>query len=380
MRILITFGTRPEAIKLAPVIHGLSQHPHDFSVSLCVTAQHREMLDQVLQFYTIRPNHDLDIMRPNQTLPDLTASALGALAEVIATERPDLVVVQGDTTTTMATALAAFYAQVPVAHVEAGLRTRDKAAPFPEEVNRQLTTVIADVHFAPTEQARQNLRAEGIDNGRIHVTGNTVVDALMMARAQLKNSPSVAPELRVLDQPGRNAILVTAHRRESFGESLRSICLALRDLVDRNPDVLVIFPVHLNPNVRAQVETVLRSSAASGPRLILTEPLSYTDLLWSLERCRLVLTDSGGIQEEAPAFRKPVLVMRDVTERPEGIAAGIARLVGTDRTRVREEAERLLRDGQAYAAMTAAANPYGDGHAAERIVDVLRQRRRRHRT
>lgn len=374
MLILTVFGTRPEAIKLAPVIRELSRHPHDFSVRVCVTAQHREMLDQVLRLYAIRPHHDLDIMRPNQTLPNLTAAALEALAGVIASERPDLVIVQGDTTTTMATALAAFYANVPVAHVEAGLRTRNKFSPFPEEVNRQLTAVIADVHFAPTERARQNLRAEGIDDARIHVTGNTVVDALFMARDALASSTPEAPELRALDQPGRSIILVTAHRRESFGTSLQNICLAVRDLVDRNPDVLVIFPVHLNPNVRDQVEAILRSSPASGSRLILTAPLTYWDLLRCLERCRLVLTDSGGIQEEAPTFAKPALVMRELTERPEGLDAGVARLVGTDRARICHEVERLLRDEQAYAAMTAAANPYGDGHAAERIVEVLRAR------
>jgi UDP-N-acetylglucosamine 2-epimerase (non-hydrolysing) len=332
------------------------------------------MLDQVLDLYAIRPDHDLDIMRPDQTLPDLTASALLALGRVLATERPDLVVVQGDTTTTMTAALAAFYAKIPVAHVEAGLRTRNKYAPFPEEVNRQVTSVIADLHFAPTDGARQNLLAEGVSAARVHVTGNTVVDALVLARSKLAGRDPAAPELQRLDTGRHTVVLMTAHRRESFGAGLESICRAVRDLVERNRDLAVVFPVHLNPNVRAQVRRVLTGDAVAEGRLILTEPLSYTDLVWMLERCRLVLTDSGGIQEEAPTFRKPVLVMRDITERPEGVDAGVARLVGTDLRRIRDETERLLRDADAYAAMTNRENPYGDGRAAERIIDVIRHR------
>jgi UDP-N-acetylglucosamine 2-epimerase (non-hydrolysing) len=371
MRILVVFGTRPEAIKLAPVVLALADRPREFSVRVCVTAQHREMLDQVLDLYAIRPDHDLDIMRPDQTLPDLTAAALLALGRVLAAERPDLVVVQGDTTTTMTAALAAFYAKIPVAHVEAGLRTRNKYAPFPEEVNRQVTSVIADLHFAPTDGARQNLLAEGVSAARVHVTGNTVVDALVLARRKLAGRGPSAPELRRLDAERHTVILMTAHRRESFGAGLENICNAVRDLVERNSDLAVVFPVHLNPNVRAQVRRVLTGDAVAEGRLILTEPVSYTDLVWMLERCRLVLTDSGGIQEEAPTFRKPVLVMRDITERPEGIDAGVARLVGTDFRRIRDETERLLRDADAYAAMTNRENPYGDGRAAERIVDVI---------
>jgi UDP-N-acetylglucosamine 2-epimerase (non-hydrolysing) len=374
MRILVVFGTRPEAIKLAPVVLALADRPREFSVRVCVTAQHREMLDQVLDLYAIRPDHDLDIMRPDQTLPDLTATALLALGRVLATERPDLVVVQGDTTTTMTAALAAFYAKIPVAHVEAGLRTRNKYAPFPEEVNRQVTSVIADLHFAPTDGAKQNLIAEGISAARVHVTGNTVVDALVLARRKLAGRGPSAPELQRLDAGRRTVILVTAHRRESFGAGLENVCRAIRDLVDRNADLAVVFPVHLNPNVRAQVRRVLTGDAVSEGRLILTEPLSYTDLVWVLDRCRLVLTDSGGIQEEAPTFHKPVLVMRDITERPEGVDAGVARLVGTDLRRIRDETERLLHDEGAYATMTGAGNPYGDGRAAERIMDVIRRR------
>jgi UDP-N-acetylglucosamine 2-epimerase (non-hydrolysing) len=277
----------------------------------------------------------------------------------------------------MVAALAAFYAKVPVAHVEAGLRTRNKHAPFPEEVNRQVTSVIADLHFAPTEGAKRNLLAEGVDAASIHVTGNTVVDALVMARRKLAGRSVSVPELERLDTSRYALILVTAHRRESFGAGLENVCLAIRDLVERNPGIAVVFPVHLNPNVRAQVRRILAGPAAAEGRLILTDPLAYTDLVWVLDRCRLVLTDSGGIQEEAPTFQKPVLVMRDITERPEGVTAGVARLVGTDLLRIREETERLLQDADAYAAMTGAGNPYGDGRAAERIVDVIRQRRKR---
>jgi UDP-N-acetylglucosamine 2-epimerase (non-hydrolysing) len=273
----------------------------------------------------------------------------------------------------MVAALAVFYAKVPVAHVEAGLRTRNKHAPFPEEVNRRVTSVIADLHFAPTEGARQNLLGEGVDAGRIHVTGNTVVDALLLARKRLAGRGPAAPELQPLDPAQHALILVTAHRRESFGSGLESICLAIRQLLEHNPAIVVVFPVHLNPNVRAQVQRVLAGPAAAEGRLILTDPVAYTDLVWILDRCRLVLTDSGGIQEEAPTFQKPVLVMREVTERPEGITAGVARLVGTDPRRIREETERLLHDGDAYAVMARGGNPYGDGRAAERIVDVIRR-------
>ncbi len=371
MKTLIVFGTRPEAIKLAPVIHALARHPDAFDVRVCVTAQHRQMLDQVLELFAIRPDHDLDIMRPAQTLPDLTAAAVRGIATILAAERPDLVIVQGDTTTTMAAALAAFYAGIRVAHVEAGLRSGDKHAPFPEEANRRITSLLADVHFAPTARARDNLRGEGIPAAAIHVTGNTGVDALLDARARLGAAAPPAA-LAHLGRDERALVLVTAHRRESFGEGLGNVMLAVRDLVEGNPDVVAVFPVHLNPQVRRQVEDVLRESPACGARLLLTDPLSYRDLVWLLDRCRLVLTDSGGIQEEAPTFHKPVLVMREVTERPEGIEAGVARLVGTDRTRIRTEAESLLRDPAAYAAMARAENPYGDGHAADRIVQVLR--------
>jgi UDP-N-acetylglucosamine 2-epimerase (non-hydrolysing) len=374
MRVLVVFGTRPEAIKLAPVVLELRRRPDAFTTRVCVSAQHREMLDQVLALYDIRPDRDLDLMRPSQTLPDFTAAALLAVSGVLEAERPDLVVVQGDTTTTMATALAAFYARIPVAHVEAGLRTRDRHAPFPEEVNRRLTTVVTDLHFAPTETARRNLLAEGVDPAAIHVTGNTVVDALLAAREMLAGRAASAPALQRWAASGRPMILVTAHRRESFGAGLEQICLAIRDLLERNADLAVVFPVHLNPAVGVPVRRVLEGAATTDGRLTLTDPLTYTDLVWALDHCRLVLTDSGGIQEEAPTFGKPVLVMREVTERPEGVAAGVARLVGTDRDRIRREVERLLQDDAAYAAMSAAENPYGDGRAAARIVRVLAER------
>jgi len=370
-KVLVAFGTRPEAIKLAPVIHRLAADPARFRTHVCVTAQHREMLDQVLSFFSIRPDRDLALMRPDQTLPALTAAALTAMAGVLAAERPDLVMVQGDTTTTMATALAAFYARIPIAHVEAGLRTGDRFAPFPEEVNRRVTSLVADWHFAPTARARDALLAEGVAPERIHVTGNTVVDALLAARARLATAGVPSPALAALGGDARPVVLVTAHRRESFGAGLRDVCLAVRDLVERNADLVAVFPVHLNPRVRAAVEEALGAVATRNPRLVLTEPVGYPDLVWLLDRCRLVLTDSGGIQEEAPTFRKPVLVMREVTERPEGVAAGVARVVGTDRARIVAETERLLRDPAAYAAMAAAENPYGDGRAAERIVDAL---------
>jgi UDP-N-acetylglucosamine 2-epimerase (non-hydrolysing) len=371
MKVLVVFGTRPEAIKLAPVIHALARHADAFDVRVCVTAQHRQMLDQVLELFGIRPDYDLDIMQPAQTLPDLTAAAMRSITTILAAEHPDLVVVQGDTTTTMAAALAAFYAGIPVAHVEAGLRSGDKHAPYPEEINRRFTSLLADVHFAPTVRARDNLRGEGIPAETVHVTGNTVVDALLDARVR-RGTAAPPAALAHLGHDERALVLVTAHRRESFGEGLRNVMLAVRDLVEGNPDVVAVFPVHLNPQVRRQVEDVLRESSACGTRLVLTDPLSYRDLVWLLDRCRLVLTDSGGIQEEAPTFHKPVLVMREVTERPEGIEAGVARLVGTDRVRIRAEAELLLRDPAAYATMARAENPYGDGHAADRIVRVLR--------
>jgi len=363
-RVFVVFGTRPEAIKLAPVVIALRRQ--GVPVIVCVTAQHRHMLDQVLPVFGITPDHDLNLMRPNQDLFDTTAGALLALREVMAAERPALVIVQGDTTTTFATALAAFYLHVAVAHVEAGLRTRNKAAPFPEEINRRLTSSLADWHFAPTAWAGANLTAEGIDPARVFVTGNTGIDALLTVTRRLDSGfPGTSLPAAVEAQlRHRRLIVVTGHRRESFGGGFEQICRALAAIVDMHPDVAVVYPVHLNPNVQEPVYRIL----GNRPRLVLLPPLEYVPFVALMQRAELILTDSGGIQEEAPSLRKPVLVMRDTTERPEGVDAGLARLVGTDARRITETVDLLLRDADTYARMATGVNPYGDGHAAERIA------------
>jgi UDP-N-acetylglucosamine 2-epimerase (non-hydrolysing) len=364
MKVLCVFGTRPEAIKMAPVIRELRKHPASADVRVCVTGQHREMLDQVLQLFGITPDRDLDIMRPDQSLTAVTVAALRGLDAVIASERPEWVVVQGDTTTAMATALVAFYHRARIAHVEAGLRSGNRAHPFPEELNRRLADDLSSLHFAPTEGARQNLLREGWDGSTVIVTGNTVIDALHWV-AELP-----APvDLETLVPPnGSRLLLVTAHRRESFGAAMEEICLALRDLATRYGDsVRVVYPVHLNPRVREPVHRAL----GDVPNIALVPPLDYLRLVHLMKRAYLVLTDSGGIQEEAPGLGKPVLVLREVTERPEAVAAGTARVVGTSRDRVVSETARLLDDGAEYARMAHAANPFGDGHAAERIVAAL---------
>lgn len=365
-RVLVICGTRPEAIKLAPVIQALRRRGDDFHVSLCVTGQHRELLDPVLRFFSLTPDFDLNVMRPNQGLGDLTATVLQGLTAVIEQSAPDLVVVQGDTTTAFVGALAAFYAKRQVAHVEAGLRTHDRFSPFPEEMNRALVGRLADYHFAPTERARAALAAEGITRG-VHVTGNTVTDALLQARALVDGPMAQRFEREFELTPGRRLVLVTGHRRENFGEPFERMCRAIRTIADRNPDVEVLFPMHLNPHVRAAVDRVLRGAA----RVRLVEPVDYPRMVFLLSRSALVLTDSGGIQEEAPSLGKPVLVMREVTERPEGVEAGCALLVGTDEERIVEATTRLLTDTAAYERMARAQNPYGDGQAAERIARVL---------
>jgi UDP-N-acetylglucosamine 2-epimerase (non-hydrolysing) len=363
-RVLTVFGTRPEAIKLAPVILELERYPERIENVVCVTAQHREMLDQVLEWFGIEPDFDLDLMRPGQELAEFTSRALAAVNKVLCEVRPDVVLVQGDTATVMVAALAAFYQRIPVGHVEAGLRTRNRYSPFPEEINRRMTTVLATYHFAPTERAAAALRAEQVPEADIFVTGNTVVDALLM-------TVSRPVDLELHSTPGdRRLLLVTAHRRESFGTPFESICLALRDLVERNMDVEVVYPVHLNPNVRDPVARILAGQAG----VHLLEPLRYEQFVHLMARAYLILTDSGGIQEEAPVLGKPTLVMRDTTERPEAIDAGTARLVGTDRCRIVSEAERLLHDAGAYRTMAHAGSPFGDGHAAERIVNTLLSR------
>lgn len=363
--VLCVFGTRPEAIKMAPVVHALARVTPRLRPVVCVTDQHRELVDGMLRFFDVPAQHHLNVMRRDQTPTDVAARVLARLPAVFAKERPAAVLVQGDTTTTIAAALAAFYARIPVGHVEAGLRTYRKDAPFPEEANRQMTTVLAEWHFAATTWARDNLRREGVAANRIVVTGNPVVDALRWSVRRLKDAPAdvVLPQIG----RGRRLVLVTAHRRESFGAPFAELCDALRRLVERNPDVELVYPVHPNPNVRRPVQEAL----AGVPRVHLLAPLDYWSLLRLLKRCYFVLTDSGGIQEEAPALGKPVLVMRDITERPEGVRAGTARLVGTSATRILRASETLLRDPAAYARMARAHNPFGDGRAAARIARVI---------
>lgn len=362
--VLTILGTRPEAIKLAPVIRELGRHPERIRSRVCITAQHREMLDQVLDLFGIVPDVDLNLMQPDQTPSQVASAALEQLDDLLQRERPDWVLIQGDTTTVLAAALAAYHRRVRIGHVEAGLRTHDKWRPFPEEMNRRLADHLSDLLFAPTEQARRNLLREGILDASIHVIGNPVIDALLEIAGRPWEPPAGHP-LAHFPQDHR-LILVTAHRRESFGEPLRRICAALRHLARRD-DLHIVYPAHRNPNVW---ETVHRELGAE-PGITLLPPVDYAELVYLLKRCTLVLTDSGGIQEEAPTLGKPVLVLREVTERPEGVAAGTARVVGTDPARIIAEAERLLDDEVAYAGMACAVNPYGDGHAAERIVGIL---------
>jgi UDP-N-acetylglucosamine 2-epimerase (non-hydrolysing) len=378
-KILIIFGTRPEAIKMAPVVLRLKEAAA-FQVKVAVTAQHREMLDQVLDIFAIQPDFDLDIMSPGQDLFDITSRALLGLKEVLRQAKPDLVLVHGDTTTTLAGALAAFYLKIPVGHVEAGLRTRDKHRPFPEEINRQVAGVLTDYHFAPTPRARDNLLAEGVAPERIWVTGNTVIDALQIMANRVRHESErwaqyFAQAYR-LSLAGKRLILVTGHRRENFGPGFHNICWALREVVEGFPDVLVVYPVHLNPQVQRPVKEILGpvcNDAGGGPggRLALLPPLEYAPFVYLLSQSYLVLTDSGGIQEEAPALGKPVLVMRDVTERPEGVWAQTVKLVGTDRRRIVQEITELLENPVSYQTMAQARNPYGDGQAAAQIVQII---------
>ena len=366
-KILTVFGTRPEAIKLFLLVHRLARDDR-FIGRVCISAQHREMLDQVLDIAGIVPDHDLDLMTPGQTLDALTARALVEIGKVLDLEQPDWVVVQGDTTTVMAGAIAAYYRKIPVCHVEAGLRSGDIHHPWPEEVNRRVVGSFAALHCAPTTTARDALLRENVDPATVHVTGNTVIDALQWVTARVGDSPALADGLRALEErfAGRRIIGVTSHRRENFGEGMQAIAKAVKSIASRQ-DVAVIFPVHLNPQVRA----VMKAELAGLDNVALLEPLDYPQFARLLDISHLMLTDSGGVQEEAPALGKPVLVMRETTERPEGIAAGTARLVGTDADRIVRETNRLLDDPAAYAAMAQAHNPFGDGHAAERIADLL---------
>jgi len=369
MKILLIFGTRPEAIKMAPLVRELRKDG-DFDVRVCVTGQHREMLDQVLKVFRIVPDRDLQVMTVNQDLTDLAANVMRGVRDVLRDEKPDRVLVQGDTTTTSAAALAAFYSRVPVGHVEAGLRTGDVFAPWPEEMNRILTTGIADIHFAPTERSRDNLLRENVAPETIHVTGNTVIDALLHVAGVIDDDAELRADLDgrfgFLDSSKR-LILVTGHRRENFGPAFEAFCRGLRRIVAENDDVEILYPVHLNPNVQRPVHAIL----GGGARIHLVDPVDYVPFVYLMKRSHLIITDSGGVQEEAPSLGKPVLVTREVTERPEAVDAGTVRLVGTDEERIVSEANALLRDAARYDAMSRAHNPYGDGRASERIVNVL---------
>ena len=370
MTVLTVFGTRPEAIKMAPLVHALAKDPH-FEAKVCVTAQHREMLDQVLKLFSIAPEYDLNIMQPGQGLTEITCRILEGLKPVLESFKPDVVLVHGDTTTTMAASLAAFYQRIPVGHVEAGLRTGDLSSPWPEEGNRTLTGHLATYHFAPTETSRQNLLRENIADNRITVTGNTVIDALFWVRDRVLSDEALHNELTQrypFLANGKKMILVTGHRRESFGRGFEQICHALAEIAANNPDVQIVYPVHLNPNVSEPVKRIL----GHVENVILIEPQDYLPFVWLMNRAWLILTDSGGIQEEAPSLGKPVLVMREMTERPEAVSAGTVCLVGTDSQRIVNEVTRLLQDESAYQAMSRAHNPYGDGHACHRILSALK--------
>jgi UDP-N-acetylglucosamine 2-epimerase len=362
----IVVGTRPEAIKLAPVVRALRE-TGGMGAVLVSTGQHREMLEQALQVFGLRPDVDLALMTPGQSLPDVTARALQGMSAVLRDLKPSWVVVQGDTTTAFTAALAAFYERIPVAHVEAGLRSGERASPFPEEVNRRLVDQLSEILFAPTEDARRHLLREGFPEAAIHVTGNTVVDALLEARDVVRRSPVEVPGLPLGALAGRRMILVTAHRRESFGQAFEAMCRAMLRVVQAHPDTCIVYPVHMNPNVDGPARRLLGAE----PRVILLPPVPYLPFVTLLDRAHVVLTDSGGVQEEAPTFGKPLLVMREVTERPEGIAAGVARLVGTSEDRIFGEVSRLLGDSRHYASMAAGLNPYGDGMAASRIAGAL---------
>jgi UDP-N-acetylglucosamine 2-epimerase (non-hydrolysing) len=369
MRILCVFGTRPEAIKMAPLVVALKQ-ADGLECRVCVTAQHRQMLDSVLELFEIKPDYDLDIMRDGQSLTQITTTVLDGMAGVLEKEKFDRILVHGDTTTTLSAALAAFYRKIPVGHVEAGLRTGDYNAPWPEEMNRVLTDSIADLHFAPTDQARRNLLEGGISQETITVTGNTVIDALLQVRAKLQNDAALGQEMErlfsFLHHAQRRLILVTGHRRENFGDGFERICNALAEIAKRD-DVDIVYPVHLNPNVQEPVKRILGKCA----NIHLMEPLDYLPFVYLMDQAHFIITDSGGIQEEAPSLGKPVLVMRELSERPEAVAAGTAKLVGTDSRMMVSESERLLDNDDAYKTMSQAHNPYGDGTASRKIVERI---------
>jgi UDP-N-acetylglucosamine 2-epimerase (non-hydrolysing) len=377
---LSVFGTRPEAIKMAPVIKELEKHQDKIRSLVCVTAQHRQMLDQVLDLFEIKPDIDLDLMEDNQTLSQITARAITALNDVFKEIKPDWVLLQGDTTTTMVASLGAFYHGVRIGHIEAGLRTYNKRAPFPEEINRRLTSVIADLHFAPTEKAKHNLLKEGVDEKKIFVTGNTVIDALLMI-VKRQSQPGIrekwnhyfSNEFGISFDNGKRQILVTGHRRESFGKGFENICNALREIACSYEDVEIIYPVHLNPNVQEPVRRILDNTE----RVHLIPPLDYEPFIYLMSKSYLILTDSGGVQEEAPSLGKPFLVMRETTERPEAVEAGAGRIVGTDMNKIISETRLLLNDKETYSAMSVVRNPYGDGNAGSRILNLLSENSKR---
>lgn len=380
-KIMLVFGTRPEAIKMAPLVKEFQKHPDQFDTVVCVTGQHREMLDQVLHIFEIKPDYDLNIMKQGQDLYDVTARVLTGMRDVLKEVQPDVVLVHGDTTTSTAAALAAFYQQIPVGHVEAGLRTHNIYSPWPEEMNRQITGRIANFHFSPTPLSKQNLMAEGVKEEQITVTGNTVIDALYMVVDKIKSDTKLDAELeQQLGQAGydvnrlsdgKKLVLITGHRRENFGDGFISMCTAIKDLTKKYPEVDFVYPMHLNPNVRKPIHEVFGADLSNLGNMFFIEPLEYLSFVYLMEKSSIVLTDSGGIQEEAPGLGKPVLVMRDTTERPEALEAGTVKLVGTDYDMIVNEVSLLLDDKEAYEKMSKAVNPYGDGLACKRIVEFL---------
>lgn len=371
-KVLFVFGTRPEAIKMAPVIKAFLKEV-SIDTRICVTAQHREMLDQVLAFFEIKPDYDLDLMKPNQSLYTITSEVIVKLKDILEDFEPTYVFVHGDTTTTMAASLASFYHGSQVCHVEAGLRTYDKKAPFPEEINRQLTGRVTDIHFAPTEKSKSNLLKEQINDKDIIVTGNTVIDALLASVEKVRSIiPAGIFDIKNRFDESKKWILVTGHRRENFGDGFLNICKALKKIAESNDEVEIIYPVHLNPNVQKPVYDLLSTQV----NIHLIDPLDYPSFVWLMDRSYLIITDSGGVQEEAPSLGKPVLVMRETTERPEAVEAGTVKLVGTDKELITNEALKLIENQAAYDEMSKAHNPYGDGHAAERIVSYIKNKQR----
>lgn len=380
-KIMLVFGTRPEAIKMAPLVKEFQKHPDKFETIVCVTGQHRQMLDQVLDLFEIKPDYDLNIMKQGQDLYDVTARVLIGMRDVLNEVKPDVVLVHGDTTTSTAAAIAAFYQQIPVGHVEAGLRTHNIYSPWPEEMNRQITGRIAEYDFAPTQLSRANLIAEGVTEDKIKVTGNTVIDALYWVVDKIKKTPELDNELKselakagydtARVDSGKKLVLITGHRRENFGDGFISMCKAIKTLTEKYPDVDFVYPMHLNPNVRRPIHEVFGENLEGLGNMIFIEPLEYLSFVYLMEKSNIVLTDSGGIQEEAPGLGKPVLVMRDTTERPEALEAGTVKLVGTDYDMIVNEVSALLEDHAHYEAMSKAVNPYGDGQACERIISAL---------